>query len=283
MKTDIGPLRRLFGAILDEAENNPAFAERLLTAFSESSPSSAESPARARLVGGRRPPGVLDPFTVYKDGADTLRAALGKLDIERLKDIVAEHGMDSAKVAAKWKDTERLVDLIVSTVSSRARKGEAFRAPAAGAATDAPAGERAASGHDADMALVASQLKALERRGHDVNREAYAWTQSTDPAAASRILAGIRDLRYDDSLLADALRRLAPVLSAQASLLSTLEGLRNALREANLHADQWRKGQPPDASLVVRIASDDAKEIEREAVRAHHQLELLQRGARARS
>jgi hypothetical protein len=38
--------------------------------------------------------------------------------------------MDRTKLAMKWKDKPRLVELIVSTVESRAQKGDAFRAPA---------------------------------------------------------------------------------------------------------------------------------------------------------
>jgi len=49
------------------------------------------------------------------------------LNIEQLKDMVAEHGMDQAKLAMKWRTSDRLVDLIASTVAARARKGDAFR------------------------------------------------------------------------------------------------------------------------------------------------------------
>ena len=50
-----------------------------------------------------------------------------ELDTEQLKDIVAEHGMDTAKLAMKWKSSERLIEFIVSTVEARADKGRAFR------------------------------------------------------------------------------------------------------------------------------------------------------------
>lgn len=59
-------------------------------------------------------------------GVPDLRARLGSLGIEELKDIVAEHGMDRSKLAMKWKAPDRLVDLIVDTVQQRAHKGEAF-------------------------------------------------------------------------------------------------------------------------------------------------------------
>ncbi|MBZ5515173.1 MAG: hypothetical protein LAN62_10120 [Acidobacteriia bacterium] len=76
---------------------------------------------------GRRPAGVVDPFTIYTEGESALRRKLEELDLDRLKDIIAEHGMDSSKLAMKWKSRERLVQLIVKTVHERAQKGDAFR------------------------------------------------------------------------------------------------------------------------------------------------------------
>lgn len=56
-----------------------------------------------------------------------LRSKLDELDIEALKDIVSEYGMDSANLVLKWKKPERVRDHIFVTVQSRARKGDAFR------------------------------------------------------------------------------------------------------------------------------------------------------------
>lgn len=76
---------------------------------------------------GRRDPGVLDPFAVYREeGDEELRKELGALDLKELKDIVAEHGMDQARLAMKWRNPERLVDLIATTVRERLSKGRAF-------------------------------------------------------------------------------------------------------------------------------------------------------------
>lgn len=76
---------------------------------------------------GRRARSVLDPFAIHAEGEDVLRARLRELDIEKLKDIIAEHGMDTARLAMKWKSKERLLDLIATTVQARSRKGDAFR------------------------------------------------------------------------------------------------------------------------------------------------------------
>lgn len=119
-------LQALFAEILKEVEANPDFAARLLRAIPNTAPESLAGATTRRL---RRPPAVIDPFEVYANGGETpLREALGKLDVEQLKDVVAEHGMDQAKLALKWKTPERLIDLIVTSVSARSRKGDAFRA-----------------------------------------------------------------------------------------------------------------------------------------------------------
>lgn len=117
----LASLKRVFDTILKEAETNPGFAERLAAALND------KRDASALPRPGRRKPGPLDPFLVYADGEEALRYALRLLDLEQLKDIVAEHGMDLAKLAMKWKTPDRLIDLIVTTVRTRSQKGDAFR------------------------------------------------------------------------------------------------------------------------------------------------------------
>jgi hypothetical protein len=123
-------LRRLLRTVADEADRNPEFAERVLAAVGRGA-ASARQPAgnsepRARR-GGRRAPGVLDPFAVYRDGETELRHRLGQLVVDQLKDIVSEPGMDPSMLALKWRTTDRLIDLVVTTVAQRAQKGDAFR------------------------------------------------------------------------------------------------------------------------------------------------------------
>jgi hypothetical protein len=50
-----------------------------------------------------------------------------QLELEELRDIIAEHGMDADKLAMKWKDASRLVERIVERVGARSEKGSAFR------------------------------------------------------------------------------------------------------------------------------------------------------------
>src|SRR5437867_5514363 len=102
-------LRALFDEILQEAAGNWRFRTRLANALSVADTSSpaTEKPRRR----GRRAPGVLDPFEVNSEGEAELRRRLERLDIEQLKDIVAQHGMDSSKLATKWKSADRLITL----------------------------------------------------------------------------------------------------------------------------------------------------------------------------
>ena len=84
-------LKRLFAEILDEANSNPAFVQRLAVVLeAQSSP-----PPQRRTSKSRRAPGVLDPYVVLNEtGPPGLDAALKSLDVDQLKDIIAEHGMD---------------------------------------------------------------------------------------------------------------------------------------------------------------------------------------------
>ena len=115
-------VRKLFAEVVAEAQVNDAFAERLEAVLGD------DAPTQTRR-GGRREPGVLNPYQVLEEaGRDGLRAALEGLDLERLKDIVAENGMDPARLAMKWKKADRLVAHIETFVMARDRKGDVFRA-----------------------------------------------------------------------------------------------------------------------------------------------------------
>lgn len=116
----------LFEAILVEIRRNPEFAEKLAIAL-EGLGKGTDTEAPKKGKGGRRAPAVLDPVAVYQEGDAILRQRLAALDLEQLRDIVAEYGMDPGKLVLKWKTKERVIDHIVDTASARAKKGEAFR------------------------------------------------------------------------------------------------------------------------------------------------------------
>lgn len=160
-----GQFSRLIQAVADEAARSPRFARALAAAVAvdaqagndsdggtdttqaqdplegrgdEDPPKqrSARSPTRAARS-GRRSPGPLDPFAVYADtGASGLRQALATLDLEQLRDVVAEHGMDHDRLAMRWKSPDRVIGRIVERVEAVSSKGFAFRS----GAEDSPEG-----------------------------------------------------------------------------------------------------------------------------------------------
>jgi len=116
-------LRALIAVVIDEARTNPDFAARVEAALGGAARPAGE-PARRR---NRRDRAMLDPYVLYLEGESALRSRLDTLSVDQLKDIVAERGMDGAKLAMKWKSADRLIELIVASVASRSRKGDVFR------------------------------------------------------------------------------------------------------------------------------------------------------------
>lgn len=116
----------LFEAILGEIRRNPEFEARLAGAL-EGLGKEIDAKAPRRRKGGRRAPALLDPVALYQEGDAILRRRLSALDLEQLRDVVAEYGMDPGKLVLKWKTRERVIDHILDTASARAKKGEAFR------------------------------------------------------------------------------------------------------------------------------------------------------------
>jgi len=122
-------LQSLVRVVLDEAERNEEFRRRLERALGhEPAPChSGLEPDRPRK-GGRRTPALFDPVEVARQGEPELRERLAVLDLEQLRDVVAQFGMDPGKLVMKWKDRSRVIERIVEVSRGRATKGDAFRA-----------------------------------------------------------------------------------------------------------------------------------------------------------
>lgn len=132
-------LNRLVRVVIEEAERNPEFEAALNDALGaqvgkrkqpKGAPVVESAGSEAKRAKNRRPPAVLDPVQVVRDGETTLRASLEKLSLDQLRDIVAEYGMDPSRLVMKWVDSARVIDRIVELSTARARKGDAFRKPA---------------------------------------------------------------------------------------------------------------------------------------------------------
>jgi hypothetical protein len=136
-------LAQLCEIVADEAERNSAFRRRLEEALSpqqtglpviredrvrEPKPRDSRPVTDIARKGGRRTPAVLDPLGLARQGEDVLRKELSLLDLEQLKDVVAEYGMDPGKLVMKWKDPMRIIERIVELSLARSTKGDAFRA-----------------------------------------------------------------------------------------------------------------------------------------------------------
>jgi hypothetical protein len=69
-----------------------------------------------------------DIFQIFAEGGErALQQKLEFLDLRTLKRIVSQHGFDSSKLAEKWRNKERLVNLILDRVSARSDKGKVFK------------------------------------------------------------------------------------------------------------------------------------------------------------
>lgn len=116
--------------LLAAASHDPVLAERALRRL-HADPKLADlvdmPPGLKRT--GRRAPAKLDPLKVLAEsGEDGLTIRLEGLDLEQLRDIVAQFGMDPRRLVMRWKDIERVQAHIVATTVQRSRKGDAFRA-----------------------------------------------------------------------------------------------------------------------------------------------------------
>lgn len=119
-------LQAFFKAVIDEAESNDEFAKKIIDALYKDSEISILKTETKRGA-NRRDPAILDPIRMVMDGDDSLKECLESLSDKELKDIIADYGMDPSKLAMKWKNRERLINLILDTAIRRASKGDAFR------------------------------------------------------------------------------------------------------------------------------------------------------------
>ena len=120
-------LLNLARIIADECDQNAPLRAKIEACFASTPRKRPVSEAVRSVRPHRRTPAILNPLEVVRTSPIQLREQLSDLDIERLKDIVAEFGMDPSKLVMKWKEANRIIDHIVETSVSRASKGTAFR------------------------------------------------------------------------------------------------------------------------------------------------------------
>jgi hypothetical protein len=140
-----GVLANLMAVVAEEAIQNAGFGARLNEALvvdrglkkAVAPPEARTTPVartskgvstKARPKRGRRAPGPWDPYDVYaKVGEAGLKEQLSRLELEQLRDIIAEHSMNNDGLAMRWTKADRVVGRIVDRVVDRSSKGDAFR------------------------------------------------------------------------------------------------------------------------------------------------------------
>lgn len=114
-------LKKLYDCVIDEMNSNPEFADKIGLILERRGVNSSVKRTK------RRTPAKLNPLELISDDTIDLEAKLQELSVEELKDVIAEYGMDNAKLAKNWKKKDRLIALILETSQRRSKKGDAFR------------------------------------------------------------------------------------------------------------------------------------------------------------
>lgn len=125
-------LKQLVDVVIEETEHNDDFAQKIEQILSGEIVTVKKKNTGKKVSGAGRPsnrrdPAVFDPVSLISENEYLLVEKLRSLTDKQLKDIIADYGMDSSKLAMKWKDRERLINHIVDTARRRAAKGDAFR------------------------------------------------------------------------------------------------------------------------------------------------------------
>ena len=112
--------KKISEIIANEISTNTDFAKKISDVFGDEV--SVEIPKRKN----RRPPAKIEPFSLLEQGEDKLSKALAELSIDELKDVISANGMDTSKLAMKWKDRDRLEKHIIEATKRKSSRGEAF-------------------------------------------------------------------------------------------------------------------------------------------------------------
>jgi len=67
-------------------------------------------------------------FQIFSEGGEqALRDRLNPLNLRTLRGILRKHSLDPSKLAEKWKNKNRLVELIIERVAARSERGKVFK------------------------------------------------------------------------------------------------------------------------------------------------------------
>lgn len=112
---------RILRLVAGKIEDNPDFLKETGLAL-------GDIPIVSRKKKTEEPHIDIDVFRIFSDeGEDVLRKKLEPLDSRLLVRIIRQHRFDPSKLAEKWKNKERLINLIVERVATRSDKGSVFK------------------------------------------------------------------------------------------------------------------------------------------------------------
>lgn len=116
--------KKVSALIADEISANEDFAQKMGDLLCGEAPAATPKPPAKKR--NRRPPAKLDPYALLDSGEDSLAQGLASLSVDELKDVISEYGMDSSRLALRWKDRKRLESLILDATKRKASRGDAF-------------------------------------------------------------------------------------------------------------------------------------------------------------
>ena len=108
-------LKSLFDLILEEAENNQDFKNKLDKVLDKSN-------SKKKCIKPK-----INPFEMIKAGEGELREALDDFSISELKDIIRFYDMDELNETSRWRKKERLINYILDSTLIMGRNKKIIR------------------------------------------------------------------------------------------------------------------------------------------------------------
>ena len=114
--------KKISKVIEDEMTVNEEFAKKIEAILIPEMPTVAQKPKKK----SKRNPSKINPIRLWEEGEERLQEKLAKLDLNELKDVVAEYGLDPKGSANRFRKREKLEELILEGAKRTATRGNAF-------------------------------------------------------------------------------------------------------------------------------------------------------------
>lgn len=117
-------LKEIIEIILEEAKKNKDFEEALKGALYREKSDLVKAKTKCRI---KRESAKINPLIEVEKGENDLRQKLEELNIQELKNVIYDYGLDNMKNSVRWKKKEKFVNLIIEMSKKKISKGNAFR------------------------------------------------------------------------------------------------------------------------------------------------------------